>query len=822
MKTFIVFILIFSSLSAWSQDYISGKIVDKQTRNPLAFVNIVYNDRGYGTVSNIDGEFTIPLTENVSYLKFSYVGYHSYWLDLPTALKAKNLVIRLDKKTYDIEEVSVMPGINPAHRIIKLATENRKLNNPEKMRSFSYRSYSKMFFTLLIDTTPEIESTEGQETGVQENSGQDTNKIKQDSSLTEVLDFIEKQYLFLMEFVSEREFRYPDQNSEVVTASRISGFKDPSFTLLATQIQSFAFYDDLIMIWDKKYLNPISPGSTRKYLFMIEDTLFTERNDTLFVISFSPLKNKKFDGLKGILHINSNQYAVQNVIAEAAEQKSLFRIKIQQKYDWIEEKQWFPAQLNTDIIIGAEEMKSNGVPVTLVGVGKSYLSDILLNPDIKRKVLNQVELRVEDDAHQKTDEYWTRYRMVPLTAQDTNTYNFIDSIGEEAHLDRMLKIFETVASGYIPVRFLDIDYTSIIGYNRYEGFRFGVGLQTNNMLSKYFRLGGKFSYGIKDKSMKYGGNLKIIPDPVTETYLQVKYSYDVTETGGLHFIDRPSITSSEIFRPFHVANMDLTEEKELSAGSSLVPYMKFQIYLNQSTKQVTSDYRYDIHDELLDRFHFTEVGLKIRYAFKEKFIETPRGNRISTGSRYPIVQTNVIKGLPYLDGEFTYLKLAGKISKTFITRSLGNTKLTILGGMVDSPIPAVNLFNGHGSYGIFTVETENSFATMRMNEFMMDRFAAVFFQQDFGKLLIRREKFQPGIVLATHAGVGELIHTGNHQGITLQPMDRGYFESGLLVKNILNQWFIGYGLGVFYRYGPYSLNKTIDNFAFKFTVSFNL
>ncbi|MBL7113845.1 MAG: hypothetical protein ISS19_18045, partial [Bacteroidales bacterium] len=176
-----------------------------------------------------------------------------------------------------------------------------------------------------------------------------------------------------------------------------------------------------------------------------------------------------------------------------------------------------------------------------VGIGKSYLSDISLNPDIRRSVLNQVEMRVEDDAHLKPDEYWDQYRLVPLTSLDTNTYIFIDSIGEEANLDRSLKIIETVASGYIPWKFLDIDYKSLIHYNRYEGFRFGIGLQTNNNLSRYFRLGGKFAYGIKDNDMKYGGFLKIIPDPVTETYLQARYSYDVAETGGSRFIDRPSM-----------------------------------------------------------------------------------------------------------------------------------------------------------------------------------------------------------------------------------------------------------------------------------------
>jgi hypothetical protein len=33
---------------------------------------------------------------------------------------------------------------------------------------------------------------------------------------------------------------------------------------------------------------------------------------------------------------------------------------------------------------------------------------------------------------------------------------------------------------------------------------------------------------------------------------------------------------------------------------------------------------------------------------------------------------------------------------------------------------------------------------------------------------------------------------------------------------------LGYGAGVYYRYGPYAFNKTIDNFAFKLTFTVNL
>lgn len=60
-----------------------------------------------------------------------------------------------------------------------------------------------------------------------------------------------------MESISERKFLSPNLSEETVLATKVSGFSDPFLTLLMTQIQSFAFYNDLITISDKNYVNPI-------------------------------------------------------------------------------------------------------------------------------------------------------------------------------------------------------------------------------------------------------------------------------------------------------------------------------------------------------------------------------------------------------------------------------------------------------------------------------------------------------------------------------------------------------------------------------------
>lgn len=72
-----------------------------------------------------------------------------------------------------------------------------------------------------------------------------------------------------MESVSELKFIAPDISEETVIASRVSGFKNPNFASLATDLQPFSFYKDNIKLFDIQYLNPISKGSLKKYSFRI-------------------------------------------------------------------------------------------------------------------------------------------------------------------------------------------------------------------------------------------------------------------------------------------------------------------------------------------------------------------------------------------------------------------------------------------------------------------------------------------------------------------------------------------------------------------------
>lgn len=69
-------------------------------------------------------------------------------------------------------------------------------------------------------------------------------------------------------------------------------------------------------------------------------------------------------------------------------------------------------------------------------------------------------------------------------------------------------------------------------------------------------------------------------------------------------------------------------------------------------------------------------------------------------------------------------------------------------------------------------------------------------------------------------GVGYLENKTDHN-IDLKSIDKGYFESGLIVDGILVSGFSHIGLGLFYRYGTYSATNWKNNLVPKVSVKFD-
>jgi hypothetical protein len=803
VKLLHILLLLLTPTLLVAQYQLKGKVVDSKSKTPLAFVNIIANNENYGTTTGIDGDFLLTSKNPISTIKLSYVGYEPLEINVSGQ---QFVTIKLNPTKYQLDEVKVLPGINPAERIINEVIKNRKKNNPEKSLNFKYESYNKMYFTGQVDSSlmnnPE--------------------KIaKLDTNDQEAIEWLEKHHLFMMESVTERKYKLPDKSYEKVIASRVSGLKNPTFSLLGTELQSFSFYNPTLNVLGNAYLNPITRNSVNKYLFLIEDTTYNGA-DTVYIISFRPRKGKHFDGLKGLLYINTGGFALQNVIAEPAKQDESIIIKIQQQYKKIDGS-WFPVELNSNMIFNNAQVNN----FKMMGIGKTYLKNIQINPEITNKEFSYIETEIDIDATKKDEEFWDKYRGDTLSQKEKNTYHVIDSIGKAEHFDRKLVGLEALMTGKLKWGYISFDLNRFAAYNDYEGFRLGAGLHTNKSFSKWFSIGGYGAYAFKDKTEKYGGDIDFLINYKNDVSLNFAYQKDVAEPGVVHFYDyKVALLSTAGNREFYLGRKNNIEKIEARLKFRTLRYLKIYAFANQEKVNITNDYYFtktvDGFTTLYDNnYIFNEIGVEFRYAYKEKVVQT-LSMKYAKPSKYPTIYAKIERGVTALDGEYDYTRLTVRTEKKFRIKDIGRPSFYAEAGLTNGKVPQHKLNSSLGTNmpNAFLISTENAFETMLPYEFFSDKYVTVHFRHSFGKLLLKIKKFEPEFVITTSAGFGSLANKELHQGTSFKTMEKGYFESGLVVNNVLKLNFTTFGLGVFYRYGPYAFEKESENLLIKMSLGY--
>ena len=805
-------------LSSHAQQ-ISGEIIDKNTHQPLPFVNIVYStSKNSGTTSDLDGRFTINYKGKVESLEFSFIGYENKSILVSTLNLSQKIIVKLEPETYKIPDIVVYAKENPAHRIINNAIRNRKKNNPKSLNTYKYDTYSKMFFTF------DVFFYKNGDTLTSNNFPLNDTLSSADSSILEINKFKDEQYLFLMESVTQKKYKRPGKVHEDIIASRVSGLKNPAFALIGTQLQSFTIYSDYISVLGKNYLSPLAKNSTKKYLFIIEDTLINSLSDTTYTLSYRPRKNKNFDGLEGILQINTRGFAVENFSTKPTEQEGVSVI-IRQKYELVQDSAWFPKQLDADITfknVLSVESSSNDEPdnAYIYGKSKTYIKNIDLNIPIKNKEFSHIAVDYQQEANEKDSIFWSQYRIDTISQKELNTYRVIDSLGEELNFENKLRLLSYLSKGQIPIGPVSLELNKLMSFNVAEGFRLGLGLVTNDKVCKNAALGAYGAYAFGDKKWKYGGNLKFNVRDHFDSHIELLYRNDIAEVGGFNFLEANPFLNQETYRDYLIKNIVYEEAAELAIEARFMYYLKTRFYAKFSNINYYNDYyELSLNDTSYSNFQIPEIGLKLRYAYNERYIRTPMGIQ-ALKTTFPVFFFNISKSVRFDNYTLDYTKIWAKVEKQFTIRNVGVSSISLQAGKAFGDLPFHQLFNGHGSYYPFSIVALNSFGTMRLNEFMSDEFVYLFYRHSFGKLLFKVDWFQPEFSIVQNMGWGNSNQMDKQVGISSKNMEKGFLESGLLIDNIISNSSYAYGIGVYYRYGPYSLPETIDNFGFKLSLKF--
>ena len=801
IRKILFFILILSSCHLHAQVVIHGRVFDEKSGQPLAFVTVAERGTQTGTYSDIDGYFTLKIAGENALVSFSYVGY------FPLAMqwdKTASWKVSMKRQSQAMKEVVISAGVNPAEIIMRKVIRRRDANNPEKAVGFIYDSYNK-FVVLGENDSSKIVNT--------------TPMTASDTTAMEMRAFFEEKHLFLMESATQRKHLPPSKDDEVILASRVSGLKMPGFSLLGTQLQSFSIYSEKISIMDLSYLSPLSNSAISKYFFTLEDTTYFQE-DTIYTISFHPRKEKNFVGLKGTLSINTDGWAVQNLIAEPADSMESLQIKIQQQYGKYSNV-WFPEQLNSFLFFPGLSM--NGV--LLKGVSRSYIRNVQINPDLRAREFDPVVLRMDPHAYEVPDSVWTRYRQHELDAKEQKTYAFIDSIGEAENFDKKVKLLGVIMTGQIPIGKLSIDLNRLLRVNSYEGLRLGAGIHTNDFLSRRFTVGGYYAYGFKDKQHKYGGDAFVYLYRLRNIWIQGLWESDVRETGGNILAERPKAFLNTSFYPYFISRMDRIDKQEVRLNGRVWGNLSTTISVSRQQIEANEEVSYAITRNenatvLVRDFDLREAAMTLRWAPGEKLAAVGQ-REVSLGSKWPVFYFRYSIG--EIDNLNTkqYQRYDFLTEKTFRSALAGDLTIRFSGGFIPYDLPASLYYNMQGTNSVnydekdyFGIASPFTFETMRTNEFMHSRYGAMFLRHSFRDLLIQKKNFKPLLSIVHNMCWGDIENRNSLKATALQASDL-FVESGITIDRLINSSLSGLGIGVFYRYGAYQYGELKDNLVFK-------
>jgi len=793
-----------------SQTRLIGKIIEKDSKLAVPFASVVYQKHSLqkGVIADIHGRFEIDESD-ISSLTVSCVGYKQNKVQLSSKDRSAIVVVELETAEQEINGVVVTPANNPAIRIIRNVLDNKTRNNFENYEKYGYRCYVKIMVDVKLSDNA---------------SSQDSLKMYKNGHLTKQAPFI-----------SECVMSVSKQNKHVenkIIAQKTSGFKDPLF------VQSFAtmfhhtlsFYNNSISLFaipfndDKsasEYLSPVSDGCLSAYSFELDGS-YTDASDTVFVISFHPKKGTKFNGLKGQLFISSNAYAIQHIVVEPVD-KGLINFKFRQDYKFTDNK-WFPTKLDEEIGLVAMRVskKANAYPVYLI---TSNIDSVRYNPDMHNRKASLEKVYLDEASLKNSAKILTDARPDSLTLREKNTYHILDSIGNKKHYDRLTKLFLGCMVERIPVGWLDMDINSLYNYNKYEGSRWGMGLYTNDGVSKTLSLGGFAGYGFKDQKMKYGGQLVVDLNKYREWQLKLSYQHNLKEVGADLSNNQSLLSLNNYLRTYMGSRYDECVEQKAELGFR--PFRFLKVTTSLSLKDLNPTYTYAYKGVPLTNYKADEVQVSVRYAYGEE-LETFGGQRVVNFEGNPVFNLTYKRGISLFNkNSYKYNRIEATIDFTAYNGRIGQSTFRLASGFIDRSLPYGLLFTGEGSKDSdIPLLINNSFQALKPYEFLSDKYVRLFYSHNFGSLLINTKRFKPQFVIVQNSGWGGLRSASDHE-IDFKTPDKIYLESGLIINNIvkikyMNLFYFNLGVGGFYRYGSSGLANSSDNLALKLAMSVSL
>lgn len=765
-------------------------IKDEKTKAAVPFAAIRLGNSGQGVIADLDGLAVLPTTLPDDFIELSALGYE------PRKVYGKpDGIIYLKSKNAALREVVFTPNEDKLRRIIRKTIARRDAHNPE--RYDWYRC--KVYYKVIADMFPR-------------DSAWRSDTSKDAKSMKDLGEFLDNQHLLVTETYSRRTFKRPQQLQEEVIATRFSGFKSPMFAPMVTDVLPFHCYSDYLKLNGRDFRNPLSGGSGQWFRFNLHDELLRGA-DTLWIISFFP--KKAGDGLRGQVYITSKDYAVTNLIAAYKDTVIGSNIRVEQRYTEVDGK-WFPQQLNYVYQLGLagskNKKKSIGFAATMQGT--SRIDSVSFEEARDFHFDKRHTVKLEPAASNVSDSAWQAMRPEQLDKKEARTYVYMDSVMVATKMDRIVPFLAKLAEGKAGLGPVDINLDRVYRYNSYEGSRWGLGLQTNDSISRHFSLGAWAGYGVHDAHWKWGGFAEAYFDSYKESSVRVEYEHDLRDPGRIRLY--PELDNNYL-RNYLIHYADAYDAYSLSLGHRF-GYLGTTLSFRHEQVSPQYDYNWNWEGKNAKDYTADEVSLRLRYAFAERSAPV-FGKYYSTGTRYPVFYAKGTYGMMDIGGaSVSYTQALGAVSWQKHIARIGMEQWRIMGGKIwsDAPLPIGKLYAPaamrNDDYHIYLF---GALQTLYPYTYYMDAFVSGSWKHDFDWRFFRADfgtfGSMPGLSLIYNGLWGRLSNTAAQQTFPFNVPDKGYHEGGALLRDVfriqyLHLYYFGINAGYFYPLQPTGKN----------------
>ncbi|MBS1638224.1 MAG: carboxypeptidase-like regulatory domain-containing protein [Bacteroidetes bacterium] len=662
----ILFLLFtFLSFNLFAQYHVvSGRITDEKKQG-LPFSSVIVKGTTIGTNANADGYYTLRVPDGPCELIFQYVGYKKH-TESVVVNDNQTLNVSLSSESYELKEVVVKDGEDPAYAVIRQAIKKRKFYLNE-VNAFTCKAYIKGL-QRLKDYPKNLAKLINIQAGDQ----------PLDSNLLGVV--------YLSESETKYHFRKPNDEKEIMFSSKVSG-DNKAFSFNQVSDMKFNLYENLVELdglSDRPFISPINENALLSYRYKLLGTTF-EDGKMINKIQITP-KRKTDPCFRGIIYIQENTWRIHSAdvyLTKDAKIDFVDTLKIVQLNAPVKDSTWMPMSLNLSFNFKVLGFKGDGY-------FNAVFSEYDLNPTFPKKFFKNEVLKVEDEANKKDSSYWTQNRPVPLTDEEKTDYRKKDSIARirnssryKDSVDHKLNKFKlsNLITGYTyrktEKKFM-LSTSGILNsgiqYNTVEGINASLQLNIRKEFEdkRMYTIGGYSRYGFSNYLWGGAGNFYYLMKPEKFQSINITAGSLVQQFNSSNPINPTINTGYTLFNNDNFMKLykktyaGFEFRKELING--LIGQFKTEYAersaLRNSTDMLIVDDKHKLftsNDPLhpaTDDSSFTvnnafvvEVGVSIR--FKQKYYTRPH-EKVIVGSKYPIINILYRKAIPGLGTKADY------------------------------------------------------------------------------------------------------------------------------------------------------------------------